>query len=201
MNLKYYSVNIHYYLKYKFGLSPSYTQTSVSERECLRKYATGKKQIVEIGIFERVNTKSFRSVMDTGGVLIAINPYPRSFLGLLGFGWIRRIAHEQVNQVENGRVWIEDLGKLTAENTEVKPHPHLSLDFLFIDGDHSYEGIKGDWETWNESISSGGLALHDSVNCKSLNVGSQIFTQEVIKKDDRFTFVEEVDTLSIFVRN
>ena len=82
-----------------------------------------------------------------------------------------------------------------------KPLP-TNFDLVFIDGDHSYEGIKGDWEAWSIHIAEGGIvALHDSINCKSPNVGSEIFTQEVIKNDDRFRFIEEVDTLSIFMRN
>lgn len=201
MNLKYYPVNIRHYLKYKLGISSAYTQTSVEEQKCLRKYATAKKRIAEIGVFEGVNTKNFRNVMDEGGVIIAIDPYPRSLFGLLGFGWIRRIAHEEVNKIAKGNViWIENLGKLASENKDIESY--LPLDFLFIDGDHSYEGIKGDWEAWSEHIAQGGVVLlHDSINCKSPNVGSEIFTQEVIKNDDRFRFLEEVDTLTVFVRN
>lgn len=64
LNYYYYPVNLRHYLKYKFGFSPAYTQTSEHERECLRKYATGKKILAEIGVFEGVNTRCFRSVMD-----------------------------------------------------------------------------------------------------------------------------------------
>lgn len=36
------------------------------------------------------------------------------------------------------------------------------LDFLFIDGDHSYDGVKADWETYREFVRPGGLvAFHD----------------------------------------
>jgi cephalosporin hydroxylase len=36
------------------------------------------------------------------------------------------------------------------------------LDFLFIDGDHSYEGVKQDFETYSEFVRKGGLiAFHD----------------------------------------
>lgn len=200
MNLRYYPVNIRHYIKYKLGISPAYTQTSEKEQECLRKYATGKKRLAEIGVFEGVNTKNFRSVMDDNGVILAIDPYPRSFFGIFGFGWIRRIAHEEVGKVQRGSViWIENLGNLAIKDEQAQCY--LPLDFIFIDGDHSYEGIKGDWEAWSDSIVSGGIvALHDSVNCKQANVGSEIFTQEVIKKDPRFTFIESVDTLTILTR-
>lgn len=37
------------------------------------------------------------------------------------------------------------------------------IDFLFIDGDHSYEGVKADADVWFEKLKSGGiLIMHDS---------------------------------------
>jgi predicted O-methyltransferase YrrM len=39
-----------------------------------------------------------------------------------------------------------------------------SVDFLFIDGDHTYNGVKQDFEMYSELVSDGGLiALHDIV--------------------------------------
>jgi len=36
------------------------------------------------------------------------------------------------------------------------------IDFLFIDGDHTYEGVKQDFEMYSELVSDGGIiALHD----------------------------------------
>ncbi|MBI1840939.1 MAG: class I SAM-dependent methyltransferase [Verrucomicrobia bacterium] len=40
----------------------------------------------------------------------------------------------------------------------------VSLDFLFIDGDHTYEGVKTDFELYSPLVAPGGLvALHDIV--------------------------------------
>ena len=37
-----------------------------------------------------------------------------------------------------------------------------SLDYLFLDGDHSYEGVRRDFEMYAPLVRSGGLiALHD----------------------------------------
>ena len=39
------------------------------------------------------------------------------------------------------------------------------IDFLFIDGDHTYEGVKDDFERYSPFVADGGLiALHDIVN-------------------------------------
>jgi cephalosporin hydroxylase len=37
-----------------------------------------------------------------------------------------------------------------------------AVDFLFIDGDHTYEGVRQDWQSYGELVRPGGLvALHD----------------------------------------
>lgn len=39
---------------------------------------------------------------------------------------------------------------------------HLPLDFLFIDGDHSYEGVKSDYRNYRPLVKPGGfIAFHD----------------------------------------
>ena len=39
------------------------------------------------------------------------------------------------------------------------------LDMLFIDGDHSYDGVKADWEMYSPLVRKGGLVLfHDVAN-------------------------------------
>ena len=59
-----------------------------------------------------------------------------------------------------------------------------NVDFLFIDGDHSYEGVKGDFETYSPLVRSGGLiALHDIVpGPEELVGGVPRFWQE-LKRD------------------
>ncbi|PNW62802.1 UNVERIFIED_CONTAM: hypothetical protein BEN50_04245 [Euhalothece sp. KZN 001] len=193
--MKHKLINSRHYLKYKVGLQEAYSQTSLKERECLKKYASNKKRLAEIGVFEGVNTKNFRSVMSEDAVLFAIDPYPRSFFGILGFGLIRRIAHKEVSKINRGQViWLEKLGFEAVFDLKVKKF--LPLDFLFIDGDHSWEGIKGDWESWKDCIEIHGIvALHDSINVNQ--VGSERYTQQIILKDKKFIILEQVDTLTI----
>lgn len=40
-----------------------------------------------------------------------------------------------------------------------------NIDFLFIDGDHSYKGVKSDFEMYSKLVSEGGIiALHDIID-------------------------------------
>jgi hypothetical protein len=88
--------NSLHYINYRLGRAQPPTQTSLEERQALRKFASGRKRLAEIGVFHGVNTRQFREVMDEDGVLIAIDPFIRSFFGFRGYGWARRIAHREV---------------------------------------------------------------------------------------------------------
>ena len=78
------------------------------------------------------------------------------------------------------------------------------IDFLFIDGDHSYDGLKGDWEAWRGLIRPGGVvALHDSHSTPTRDIegaGSVAFTRDAIVHDPWFERVEVVDSLTVMRR-
>lgn len=189
---------LRWYILYRLGLKAAYTQTSSNEQQCLKSYASGKRRIAEIGVYMGVNTRSFRESMHEQGVLIAVDPYFRSVAGLLGAGWTRRIAHAEVAKSERGTVvWVETLGSKATMIEAVQTH--LPIEFLFIDGDHSWEGIAGDWDAWSGQIAPDGIvALHDSIN--SGRCGSEQFTHEVILVDPRFEYIESIDTTTIMRR-
>jgi hypothetical protein len=77
-------------------------------------------------------------------------------------------------------------------------------DFIFIDGDHSFEGLRGDWEAWSGLVASDGVvALHDTHSCAARNIenaGSVRYASEVILHDSRFRLLEQVDTLTVLQR-
>lgn len=190
--------NAQHYVAHLMGLEQPASQTTVAEREALACHATGKSKVVEIGVFEGLNARAFRSVMHSAGTLIAVDPYPRTFFGIRGFGWARRIAHGEVGRVCRGDVvWVEARGCDAPVDPRVKPL--LPVDFIFIDGDHTWEGIEGDWRAWKGNVVAGGIvALHDSRNRGSN--GSERFTNEVILQDMEFEIVETVDSLTVLRR-
>jgi predicted O-methyltransferase YrrM len=138
--------------------------------------------------------------MDPDAVLFAIDPYQ---VGRLGVSFHRRIARREVSQVRRGRVdWLRmtgaDAARYLAEN-------RLGLvEFVFIDGDHSYDGLRADWQGWAPLVTPGGVvALHDSRSSATRAIddaGSARYTRDVIQYDSRFELIDHVDTLSVFRR-
>jgi len=180
---------------YLLRLSGPDTQTSDAERQCLRKYAVGRRSLVEIGVYHGVNTRLLCESADPSAVVYAVDPF---FTGKLGVSFNRMIAHSHVARAYRGRcVWIRDVSPTAASPGYIPSE--TSFDFVFIDGDHSYEAVRLDWETWTPRLTIGGIvALHDSRG--GLGAGSEVFTNEVIRTDQRFEVLETVDTLTVLGR-
>ena len=137
--------------------------------------------------------------MASNAMLFAIDPYPR---GRLGFSAQRIIAHKEVSGVSNGTVtWIRD----TGANAVTILRGTEFFDFVFIDGDHSYEGLQADWTGWSSLLAPAGIiALHDSRSTPERpidNAGSVQFTRKVILPDTQFEVIETVDSLTVLRRN
>jgi len=47
--------------------------------------------------------------------------------------------------------------------------PEGTVDFLFIDGDHTYSGVKKDWDMYRKFLRPGSIvAFHDIYRCHNL---------------------------------
>ena len=189
-----------HFLKWQVGLARAETQTTEAERDCLARHAAGKRVLVEVGVWHGVTTCRLRAAMAADGVLYAIDPYP---VGRLGVSFQQRIAHNEVGRVPNGRVeWVRATGVAAAR--ELAPLVGGKVEFIFIDGDHSYDGLKADWEGWAGLIAPGGVvALHDSRSSPNRpldDAGSVRYTRSVILADPRFEVADEVDSLTVLRR-
>lgn len=192
--------NTLHYLFWKVGLAPADTQTTEAERAALARYASDTRRLAEIGVWHGVTTTILRRVMAPDAVLFAVDPFSP---GRLGFSVQKLIAHGEVNRQDKGTVqWLETTGVDAAK--VLRAAREDPIDFIFIDGDHSYEGLKGDWEAWRPLIARGGIvALHDSRSTPTRlidDAGSVRFTAEVIKNDPDFRVVDEIDSLTVLRR-
>jgi predicted O-methyltransferase YrrM len=192
---------IAHYALWLLGLTQPTTQTTNAERACLARHAAGRRRLVEIGVWHGVTTARLRSVMASNGLLLAVDPYP---IGRLGFSLQQRIARSVVRRVRNGRVeWLRMTG--TAAADRFAANGAGLADFVFIDGDHSYEGLRGDWEAWSSLVAPGGIvALHDSHPTPERPIhdaGSVRYTRDVVSRDRRFERINVVDSLTIMRRH
>ena len=186
---------LSHYIAWTMGLAPATTQTTSAERDCLARYATGRRREVEIGVWHGVTTKRLRAAMHAQGVLSAVDPFP---VGRLGFSLQQRIAHREVKAIANGRIdWLRTTGVAAALD-------HQPVDFLFIDGDHSEDGLLADWRAWSPLVEPDGIvALHDSRSTPERPIddaGSVRVTNQVILRDERFSVVATVDSLTVLKR-
>ena len=188
--------NIRLFLLQYLGLVPPQTQTTLEERQCLQKYATGKSRLLEVGVFQGVTTRILREVMASDGILYAVDPFYPNRLGVC-FYYI--IARRNVSQSKNGSVtWLA----MKSEEVVKRQRDFFAdtlLDFIFIDGDHSWEGIQTDWQGLSPLVSAGGIvAIHDSRDRGGC--GSELYTNQVILNDPLFRVLDVVQTLTVLQR-
>jgi len=138
------------------GFRPIVAQHTRAEDEALRRWAQGRKGIVEIGVAEGASALTFRQAMAADGVLTLIDPFHLSRFRPLNAA--RRLARSAVGGCSNGRVvWIEEF------SSQAGRYWTGEIDLLFIDGDHREEAARQDWEDWHGFVAPGGLAVfHDA---------------------------------------
>ncbi len=189
---------VHFAL-WNIGLAAAETQTTPAERDCLARYASGKKKLAEIGVWHGVTTCRLRQAMAPDAILLAIDPYP---VGRLRFSMPMIVARSEVGKVANGSVkWVRQTSVEAAGTLD----PSEIFDFIFIDGEHTFEGLRADWTTWSPRLAQGGIVgLHDSRSTPHRPIpdaGSVRFTSEAIVNDARFELIDTVDSLTILRRS
>lgn len=66
------------------------------------------------------------------------------------------------------------------------------IDLLFIDGDHTYKGVKKDFEMYSKLVKKGGMiALHDIIKCKVERCNVNLFWDEIKSKYDTIEIVND----------
>ena len=122
------------------------------------------KYVLEIGTAKGGNLFCFCKLARDDATIISIDLPEEQFGG--GYPeW--KIPIYQAFAKENQKLYLlrkDSHSKETLEEVK-KILNGNQLDFLFIDGDHSYEGVKKDFEMYSPLVRKGGIiAFHDIVN-------------------------------------
>jgi glycosyltransferase involved in cell wall biosynthesis/predicted O-methyltransferase YrrM len=135
---------------------------SVEEGMALRRYAAdcAGGHIVEIGSFRGKSSVALgMGAIQSGVQVFCIDPHAE-FTGVYGgkFGPQDRGAFYQVMLDTKlfERVALINLASREAARAWQQP-----IGLLFIDGDHSYRGVRGDFEAWEPHVSLGGVVAFD----------------------------------------
>jgi predicted O-methyltransferase YrrM len=114
------------------------------------------KVILEIGTARGGTLFLFSNITDEKATLISVDLY-QTFEKRILFRYIKK-GKQKIFLIQGDSHNIETLKKIKAILKDNK------VDFLFIEADHSYEGVKKDFEMYSPLVRKGGIiAFHDII--------------------------------------
>lgn len=144
---------------------------------------------VEIGRFKGGSTVMLAAAIGPRGVLLSIDSEPQDDDGL------KRIL-KQTNLLDRVELLVADANQVEHDD---------QIDFVFIDGDHSYEGARRDHNKWGAKVRAGGFVIHHDMG-SARPLASQWESLAKLKSEilttqkDVLELVQEVGSMIIFRR-
>ncbi len=143
------------------GLIPPRTMHTERERVLLTALAHGRRVAVEIGVYEGSSALALCAALPLDATLHLIDPFTGDALrpGWRGVEHATRRVVARATRRRGGPTvrWHVERSAQTAARWS------SSIDFLFIDGDHSEQGCRLDWDRWSTFVADGGIVLiHDA---------------------------------------
>lgn len=149
------------------------------------------KSIIEIGTARGGTLFLFTRVATDNATFISIDLMDRDYLG--GYpewktDFYRSFAQKKqkihlLRADSHDTATFEDVESILGGN---------KVDFLFIDGDHTYNGVKRDFELYSPLVRSGGIvAFHDIGEPKEGTHGVNEFWKEIKDRFDHREIIED----------
>ena len=157
--------NLHQLVDFVFNCSlikPSQIKEEILE---LLKILEKKKPkiILEIGTANGGTLFLFSRIAPKNATIISIDLPQGKFGG--GYPKWKTLLYKSFTK-DNQKIYLlrEDSHQLSTLEKVKDILKGQKIDFLFIDGDHSYEGVKKDFEMYSNLVEGGVIALHDIVH-------------------------------------
>jgi MMP 1-O-methyltransferase len=144
------------------GLIPPRPMHTEAEAALLRRLATARGCVVELGVYEGSSSVQLVDAMAPDATLHLVDPYVEN---ALRSGWrgveraTRRTVERAARRSGGPRLrWHVCTSEEAAQGWNGTP-----VDVVFIDGDHTREGARLDWELWSPHVRQGGVVVfHDA---------------------------------------
>ncbi|HXD58387.1 MAG TPA: class I SAM-dependent methyltransferase [Thermoleophilaceae bacterium] len=178
------------------GLIPPRTMHSPEEASLLAELASGQRTVVEIGVYEGSSALVLCRSMPSGADLHLIDPFVDETGWALPAGWG---ASAKATRRVVGRAGGPRLHWYVARSQDVgRDWPGPPVDVVFIDGDHSPEGVREDWDVWHPHVRPGGhVAFHDA---REPGLGPTQVVAELFPREG-WELTHEVDNVVVVTRD
>jgi len=145
------------------GLGPTQADEEIL-RLAERVAAERPRVVVEIGTDEGGTLLLWTCVAADDALVVAIDARPLGLLGRLSAWAFLRRGFARGRQRVALLMGVDSHSPRTLDRLRALLGDR-PIDFLFIDGDHSYDGVKQDFEMYGALVRPGGLiALHDTID-------------------------------------
>lgn len=137
---------------------------------CLVMYA-GLKQVVEIGVWKGgTSILLAQAVKVTGGSYVGVDV---------------NIEQARERVVQFG---LDEVCSFLEGRSDQVEYTGALIDLLFIDGDHTKEGVRADWDRWVQWVRPGGWIFIDNTVSQSGVIAffKELQQEEAFRRDFRF---------------
>ncbi len=146
------------------GIIPPRVMHSAGEAQLLAELARGASRVVEIGVYEGASDRMFCDALPAGAELHLIDPFPTESGAALFPGWRGNPLAAKIVVWRGARGTGLNLNWHLERSQDVgRAWAGARVDLVFVDGDHSAEAVREDWEVWHPHVKVGGhVAFHDA---------------------------------------
>jgi hypothetical protein len=182
------------------GLIPPRPMHTEGEAELLRRLASSRACVVEVGVYEGSSSVQLVDAMRPDATLHLVDPYVEN---ALRSGWrgIERATRRTVTRAARRSGGPRLRWHVCTSEEAEQGWNGTQVDVVFIDGDHTPEGARLDWELWSPHVAPGGVVVfHDAREGKPGGrglPGPTVVVDELFRGDSPaagWTICDEVDS-------